>query len=484
MAPCGGRIRGAAGVPGHGPAVSRRRPLDRHRRPGGAGGHRDPRSIGGPRRLRRREPTGRRPSLGDHSRWSRARFLSTSESIASGPPGRDVGDGRNLEWVPGGPTARRTGHRRRQPLLRGARRASPPPRPAWADRTVRWCDIDGAKFHVVGGRVSRAVTNATPVVRAGDARLLPGQPDGRDPLSFLTDREPIRPEYRDRDARVAALDEGPGRVLDVPDARNDLRGAAHRRPRGMLRHVPGVQPLGAGTTGLRSPRPHLRRSVHHPGRSGLGRRRAAVGARRRRQLIVMRPAARPRCPVGSRRSTRGSLRFWGCSTSRGFRWSCTPATAGSAQRLRPDGFSASFSGWVHPVDPSSSPRTGHQDFLLSMLLENHLVRYPNLRIVSVENRPSSCPTCSCALDGPQGRRVVSPTTPSTCSGPRCGSTRSGRTTSCRSSSRMRPDRVVFGSDWPHIEGCARSTTSPRSRICLAGPAARAARQRRTLPRHP
>ena len=30
-----------------------------------------------------------------------------------------------------------------------------------------------------------------------------GNPDGQDPMEFLADREPIRPEYRDRDARLA-----------------------------------------------------------------------------------------------------------------------------------------------------------------------------------------------------------------------------------------------------------------------------------------
>jgi hypothetical protein len=34
-----------------------------------------------------------------------------------------------------------------------------------------------------------------------------GNPERRNPLELLRDREPIRPEYRDRDARLATLDE-------------------------------------------------------------------------------------------------------------------------------------------------------------------------------------------------------------------------------------------------------------------------------------
>ncbi len=37
------------------------------------------------------------------------------------------------------------------------RHVSPENRP----RCVQWAEIDGRKYHVVGGRVSRAVTNAT-----------------------------------------------------------------------------------------------------------------------------------------------------------------------------------------------------------------------------------------------------------------------------------------------------------------------------------
>ena len=82
--------------------------------------------------------------------------------------------------------------------------------PRLGPRCVQWCEINGRRYHVVGGVVSRAVTNPTfdPVSPAGSMHdYFRGNPDNKHPLEFLSVREPIRPEYRDRDARLAAMDE-------------------------------------------------------------------------------------------------------------------------------------------------------------------------------------------------------------------------------------------------------------------------------------
>src|SRR5262249_26732568 len=59
-------------------------------------------------------------------------------------------------------------------------------------------------------RVSRAVVNPTfdPIAKPGAMHdYFRGNPEGRSPLDFLRDRERIRPEYRDRDARLKTLDD-------------------------------------------------------------------------------------------------------------------------------------------------------------------------------------------------------------------------------------------------------------------------------------
>jgi predicted TIM-barrel fold metal-dependent hydrolase len=81
--------------------------------------------------------------------------------------------------------------------------------PRTGPRTVQWAEIDGRKYHVVGGKVSRAVVNPTfnPIAKAGAMHdYFRGNPDGRNPMEFLREREPIRPEYRERDARLGVMD--------------------------------------------------------------------------------------------------------------------------------------------------------------------------------------------------------------------------------------------------------------------------------------
>ena len=51
--------------------------------------------------------------------------------------------------------------------------------PKLGPRIIQWAEIDGRKYHVIGGRVSHAVVNPTfdPIAKAGAmSRLLPRQP--------------------------------------------------------------------------------------------------------------------------------------------------------------------------------------------------------------------------------------------------------------------------------------------------------------------
>ena len=81
--------------------------------------------------------------------------------------------------------------------------------PRHGERVIQWAEINGRKYHVLGGKVSHAVVNPTfdPVSPAGAlSAYFRGNTEGRSPLELLRQREPIRPEYRDRDARLAAMD--------------------------------------------------------------------------------------------------------------------------------------------------------------------------------------------------------------------------------------------------------------------------------------
>ena len=80
----------------------------------------------------------------------------------------------------------------------------------WHRRCVEWCEIGGRSYHVIGGVVSHAVVNPTfdPIAKAGALyKYFRGNPERKSPLEYLRDREPIPAEYRDRDARLARMDQ-------------------------------------------------------------------------------------------------------------------------------------------------------------------------------------------------------------------------------------------------------------------------------------
>jgi predicted TIM-barrel fold metal-dependent hydrolase len=82
--------------------------------------------------------------------------------------------------------------------------------PNMVDRCVQWAEINGRKYHIVGGRVSRAVSNATfdPISKPGALyEYFRGNPEGKDTTDFLKDHEPIPDYYRGPEARVAIMDD-------------------------------------------------------------------------------------------------------------------------------------------------------------------------------------------------------------------------------------------------------------------------------------
>lgn len=80
-----------------------------------------------------------------------------------------------------------------------------------AKSAVQWAVIDGKRRLLVNGRVHKFIPNPTfdPVAKPGslDEYFRGKNPEGKDMRALFGDLEPIRREYRDRDARVAKLDE-------------------------------------------------------------------------------------------------------------------------------------------------------------------------------------------------------------------------------------------------------------------------------------
>ena len=82
--------------------------------------------------------------------------------------------------------------------------------PAMAKRAMQWAEIDGRQRLLVGGRVNRFIPNPTfdPVAKPGslDEYFRGRNPKAQDMRALFGELEPIRPEYRDRDARLAVMD--------------------------------------------------------------------------------------------------------------------------------------------------------------------------------------------------------------------------------------------------------------------------------------
>ncbi|XVQ14927.1 amidohydrolase family protein [Spirillospora sp. CA-255316] len=78
------------------------------------------------------------------------------------------------------------------------------------NRGVRWADIDGRRRLIVGGKVDNYIANPTfdPVARPGALyHWYRGNPERQGIREAFGELEPLRPEYRDREARVRVLDE-------------------------------------------------------------------------------------------------------------------------------------------------------------------------------------------------------------------------------------------------------------------------------------
>jgi predicted TIM-barrel fold metal-dependent hydrolase len=333
--------------------------------------------------------------------------------------------------------------------------------PDWADRCVRWCEIDGRRYHVVGGRVSRAVTNPTfdPIALPGSMYdYFRGNSDGRDPLSFLTERDPIRPAYRDRDARRASLDDqGVQACWLFPTL-----GMIYEE---LLAHDPE-----AVCVTFRAFNRWLDEDWGIDGRDGIvaapyltladpdwAVEELTWALDRGARLVVMRPAAArttdgPSSPFDGRFAG-----FWSLLEESGVPLVLHAGDGGvSFNGYANEGFAASFSGGWKPSIAFFAIESAIRDYLLTMVLENHLVRYPGLRIASVEN--------GAQFLGDLFRKVRSiarkvpgwfPEDPVEIFRNQVWINPFWEDDVEEVVAHVGADQVLFGSDWPHIEGLPR-----------------------------
>jgi predicted TIM-barrel fold metal-dependent hydrolase len=259
-------------------------------------------------------------------------------------------------------------------------------------RCVQWADIDGKKYHVVGGRVSRAVANATfnPISKPGClSEYFRGNPNKIDILARIKDSEPIRPEYLDPVARTKVLDD------------QGLEGCFMYPTLGMLYEELLKDDPEAVCITFRAFNRWLQEDwgFDHEGRIlnapylALADVDWAVeelewvldhGAR----LIVMRTAA-PTTALGRRNPFDPMFDpFWSRVDEAGITVVVHAGDSGlSSNGYAVDGFAANFQGGggMGASIKSFNIEQAVHDYLLSMTLARHFDRFPNLRVASVEN---------------------------------------------------------------------------------------------------
>ena len=325
-------------------------------------------------------------------------------------------------------------------------------------RVVQWAEVDGRRYHVVGGKLSKAVVNPTwnPIAKPGALhKYFRGNPEGKNPHEYLKEREPLPDAYINRDARLEVIDSQnleaiwlfPTLGVLYEELLKEDTQAVVALMRGFNRWI--EEDWGFDYKEKIFAAPYI----------SLMDLEAAVaelewclekGAR----TIVMRPA-----PVWTES---GQLSpgdpvfdpFWSRVNEAGITTVIHAGDSGySTQGYAEDSFGSNMTGRYRPSIKAFSIERAAHDWLITMSMERMYTRVPNLRIASVENGADYLDMLFRKL---KQQALKSP-----------GWFDEDPIELFREHVWMNPfweddiyeviefmgaDHVIFGSDWPHIEG--------------------------------
>ena len=261
--------------------------------------------------------------------------------------------------------------------------------PQQATRIFQWATIDGRQYPVIGGKVFRGVKNATfdPVAPPGVlADYFRGNPHGDDPLELLRRHEPIRPEYRDRDARLVTMDrQGIDRVWMFPTLAMVYEEPLREDPEAVTLLFSAFnrwleEDWGFAYRDRIFTAPYIT-LVDVDWACAELERALDRGAR----TIVTRPAA-PITRDGARSPGDTCFDpFWARMNEAGVTLVVHAGDSGyTAHGYATDGFTTDFAGIPQVIRMLQLERP-IEDFLSSLVCDNLFHRFPNLRVASVEN---------------------------------------------------------------------------------------------------
>ncbi len=330
--------------------------------------------------------------------------------------------------------------------------------PRLGGRVIQWAEINGRKRHVIGGKVNLAVTNPTfdPISPAGAlSEYFRGNPNGKYPHELLGTPSPIDPAYRDNEARIARMDsQGVDQIWLFPTLgmlyeealKHDPEGVGHMfrafnqwlsedwgfAHRDRIFGAPYI-PLGDVEVAVRELRFALDNGAH----------------------IVVTRAAAPTTAVGQMPPGHTYFDpFWSLANEAGITIVVHAGDSGyGSNGYAVDGFSAQFSGAVYkPSVKSLNMERAIYDYLASLVFDKLFDRFPNLRIASVENGAEFLGDMFRKFRS-SARKVPGYFTEDPVETfKRCVWINPFWEDDVEEvAAHMGTDRVIFGSDWPHIE---------------------------------
>ena len=329
-------------------------------------------------------------------------------------------------------------------------------------RCVQWATIDSHQHHLVGGKLARAVKNPTwdPIAKPGSiSDYLRGNPLGQDAIELMRAREPLPDCYINQDVRLATLEEQGLEALWL----FPTLGVLYEE---LLKHD-----TEAVTTLFTA----FNRWLEEDWGCSYQQRIFAApyislcdvewacqelewALAQNARVVVMRPAAVWTGSDGILSPADPTFDpFWARLNEAGITLVVHASDSGyTTHGYVKDGFSADFG------DGSFSPNIKHfnieraaYDFLITLTYGRLFERFPNLRIASVENGAEFLPDLFRKLRQSANRMASA------------GYYQEDPVQQFKEHVWINPfweddvyevaeymgtDRVIFGSDWPHIEG--------------------------------
>ena len=331
--------------------------------------------------------------------------------------------------------------------------------PRVGPRTVQWAQIDGRRYHVVGGRVSRAVSKPTfnPIAKPGAmCDYFRGNPNGVNPIELLRDREPIRPEYLDRDARVKVMQEqGLEAIWLFPTLGVLYEELLKEDPEAVAMTFRAFnqwlyEDWGFAYRDRIFAAPYISLAIVEEAVAEL-----ELALERGARIVCIRPAA-VHSRVGSKSPADPAFdAFWSRVNEAGITVIVHAGDSGyNTQGYADDKFAANFSGGGYrPSVRTWSIERACQDFLATVMFDKLFERFPNVRMAAIENGSEYLPDLFRKLASSAKRMP--------------GYYKEDPVELFKRHVWINPfweddlhevvdmmgaDRVIFGSDWPHIEG--------------------------------